>query len=109
MAAQLLPYRRALKMLHRALRLFYAGLGLFACNGSGFRGRRCRVLLPAESPSRAGAGLAFLTGAAQLRAWLGDAYLWSVKPNSPLRSLEEEARIPYVTENWQSKAVIGFD
>ena len=92
-AAQLPPLQARAQMLLRALRLFYAGLGLFAATALVSVGGAVASYYQQQVLLEAGAGLAFLTGAAAVTGLAWGCILMVRETQLAVHSLEEEARI----------------
>lgn len=92
-AAQLAPLHVRVHLLLKALRLFYAGLGLFAATALVSVGGAVAAYYEQRSLLEAAAALAFLTGASAVAGLAWGCILMVRETQIAVHYLEEEARI----------------
>jgi hypothetical protein len=92
-AAQLAPLHVRVQLLLRALRLFYAGLGLFAATALVSVGGAIAAYFQQHALLETAAALAFLTGASAVAGLAWGCVLMVGETQIAVHYLEEEARI----------------
>ncbi len=92
-AAQLAPLQVRAHMLLRALRFFYAGLGLFAASALVSVGGSIAAYYEQSALFKVGAALAVLTGASAVVGLAWGCVLMVRETQIAVHNLEEEARI----------------
>jgi len=92
-AAQLEPLHVRAQMLLKALRLFYAGLGLFAASALVSVSGAIAAYYGQRLLFEAGAALAVLTGASEVLGLAGGCVLMDHETQLAVQSLTEEAKI----------------
>ena len=92
-SAQLNPLRIRSKLLVKALRFFYAGLGLFAASALVSVGGSIAAYYSQKIMFEAGAALAVLSGASAVLSLASGCVLMVRETQLAVQSLEEEAEL----------------